>query len=139
MELEALAKKLGIAERVRFLGWLDNKEVMAWLDRSDLFVMPSKPIGETIESFGIVYVEAAARGVPSILSRAGGGTDAVSDGVTGVIIDQSDPVSIADGIRRFLQNYQAFEPQEIVAFAKRFRWDNIASEIWRSLQEAGAR
>jgi phosphatidylinositol alpha-1,6-mannosyltransferase len=136
--LKGLAHELGLRERVSFLGELDSRDVIRWLDASDLFVLPSKASPWDVESFGIVYVEAAARGVPSLLSRAGGATDAVLDGVSGIVIDHSDPASIADGIRHFFRCRDQFRPARITAFATRFRWDSVSRDMWAVISgEAG--
>ena len=128
--LEKLAKELGIADQTEFLGNVANFEMPSYLDRADLFVLPSK------ESFGISYVEAAARGVPSLLSRSGGALDAVIEGTTGLIIDQHSPAGIAGGIKEFARTRANFRVDEIVGFSKRFRWSVIASDIRAHLLRA---
>lgn len=133
-EFERLSADLGLAGRVDFLGEQPNPAVIEWLDRSDLLVLPSKAGRWDVESFGIVYVEAAARGVPCLMSRAGGATDAVEDGVTGIIVEAADAPSIADGILRFAGRPDAFQTERITAFAERFRWANIGRDIWATIR-----
>jgi len=56
-------------------------------------------IGEMIEGFGIVFLEAAAAGVPSICGDSGGQTEAVKNGETGLVVDGRDPAIIAAALR----------------------------------------
>lgn len=128
-ELEELASNLGLSERAQFLGTRPNSEIPAWLDKSDLFVLPS------VESFGIVYVEAAARGIPSLALRAGGAADAVADGITGIIIDSASAEDIADGIRRFWRRRDRFDPNAIRGFAEQFRWEHVAMIMKQKIEE----
>jgi glycosyltransferase involved in cell wall biosynthesis len=85
-ELELLASRLGIAERVTFAG---HKTYMGdYLQLLDIFVLPSGPE----ESFGNAVVEAMSVGVPAVIFADGGGlTEHIDDNSTGVIAsDQSD-------------------------------------------------
>lgn len=132
-ELEALAKSYGIDHRSRFLGNIPNNEIPKLLDEADFFVLPSVANGHDVESFGIVYAEAAARGVPSLMSRMGGATDAVADGRSGIIIDGAGPEDIANGIRRFWQIHDSFKLDQIRAFADQFRWSTIAGRMRQAI------
>jgi glycosyltransferase involved in cell wall biosynthesis len=74
----------GLESRVRMVGRLDGSALVAAYDRSDLFVMTSLS-----ESFGIVLIEAMARGVPVIAPDIAGVRDVVIDGVTGLLVDHT--------------------------------------------------
>ena len=80
--LENRARELGVERRVEFRGSLGQKELLEAYRRADLFVLASRASRSDVEGFGIVYLEAAASGVPSLCSREGGATDAVVDGRT---------------------------------------------------------
>jgi phosphatidylinositol alpha-1,6-mannosyltransferase len=97
--LERLAKTLDAP--VVFLGRVSDDALPGWLAASDLMVMAcrSRWMGLEQEGFGIVFVEAAACGVPVVAGRSGGSHDAVVDGETGVIIDNpNDARTVADAI-----------------------------------------
>lgn len=119
---ERMAEELDLAGHVRFLGNLSTADVRAWMDRSDLFVLPAKASAQDVEAFGIVYAEAAARGLPSLASRAGGATDAVSHMRSGIVIETSDADAIAEGMLAYMRNADRFDPACVRAWAERFRW-----------------
>jgi len=121
--LENLARELNIANRVRFLGTVTNSSIMHQLDDSDLFVLVSR------EGFGMVYVEAAARGVPSLACAEQCATDAFVPGKTAILVPAPTSREIAHGIRRFAAEHKSFDPFEIRRFAMRFLWPEIAKSL----------
>jgi phosphatidylinositol alpha-1,6-mannosyltransferase len=131
--LEALAQDLGIADRVRFTGRLDQSEILVAYREADLFVLAAKASATDVEGFGIVYVEANASGVPVLCSRSGGAVDAVQHGKTGILIEDADPKSIADGIRTFRDGTYAFDPAHIAFHAENFRWRSVADKVETTL------
>ena len=92
---QALQRQAEMCEHVnaRFLGRL--KEVDSLLAASDVFALPSR-----LEGFGLVYVEAAMHGVPSIGTFVGGIPDAVVDGVTGLLVEVDDLDELRGALRR---------------------------------------
>jgi glycosyltransferase involved in cell wall biosynthesis/SAM-dependent methyltransferase len=80
---------------LRRIGYVDEPRRMALLySAADLFVGPSRE-----ETFGQVYVEAAACGTPSVAFRAGGVVDAIKDGISGVLVPEFSVAALADAIR----------------------------------------
>lgn len=105
-ELEALAGRLGVADRVIFRGRLDQGELTKSYRAAYAFVMPSRvsldpPEGE---GFGIVYLEAGAFGVPSVAAAAGGAAEAVLDGFTGILVEPDSLESLVAGLRKLLDD-----------------------------------
>jgi teichuronic acid biosynthesis glycosyltransferase TuaC len=89
--LEHLAAELGISDRVRFLGQLDNSDARARAAACDLFVMPGVE-----EPFGVAFVEAMAAGVPAIGSRGEGGPEDIAAAGPGmVLVEPDDPGALA--------------------------------------------
>lgn len=103
-ELERLVRAHGVADAVRFLGAVCDRERDRWLARASLLAMPSRlPGGDRAgEGFGIVYMEAAAYGKPVVAGNVGGAVDAVLDGETGLLVDPTDPQAVAGAIARLL-------------------------------------
>jgi phosphatidylinositol alpha-1,6-mannosyltransferase len=131
--LEQLSRDLGLADEVVFLGALPRAEVLELMDSSDLFLLPSE------DSFGIVYVEAAARGLPSLVSSHGGADDAYAEGVTAIVIPAPDPALIAEGVDRFLRHRDRFDSDAMKRFASGFSAATRASELVRLFAQLEAR
>ena len=91
-KLSAQAQQLGIADRVEIGVWIED--VAAALDESDLFVLPSLD-----EPFGIVIIEAMARGVPIVTTRTKGPEQVLSDD-SAWFVEIGSVDSLAEGIRR---------------------------------------
>jgi phosphatidylinositol alpha-1,6-mannosyltransferase len=104
VELEALARSHGVADSVRFLGSVSDEERNSWLRRAELLAMPSRLPGGGLagEGFGIVYLEAGARGKPVVAGNVAGAVDAVADGESGLLVDPADPHEVAEAITRLL-------------------------------------
>jgi glycosyltransferase involved in cell wall biosynthesis len=97
-ELEALSTRLGIADRVRFRGWLPFPEVRRAMSEATLLVHPSDGLGDGLPN---VIREAMAVGTPVIGSHVAGLPDALGDGC-GVLVPPKDPAMLADAIAAVL-------------------------------------
>jgi phosphatidylinositol alpha-1,6-mannosyltransferase len=104
--LEELARDLGVADRVCFLGFVPETELPGCYAAADVFAMPSRylPSAGDVEGFGIVFLEANAAGVPVVGGRSGGVEEAVRDGYTGLLVDPEDPAAVAGALTRLLQD-----------------------------------
>jgi phosphatidylinositol alpha-1,6-mannosyltransferase len=100
--LRETARAAGLGGHVVFGGRIEERDVAALYHASDVFVMASRRIGNNVEGFGIVCLEAAAAARPVIAGRSGGVSDAVKDGETGYLVDPNDPVAIADRVLTLL-------------------------------------
>ena len=100
--LQGLAAREGVAERVRFVGAVDGDNKAAIYAAADVFAMPSRRIGNSVESFGIAYLEAAWYGAPALAGNDGGAADAVSDGETGLLCDGADGPSVTETLLKLL-------------------------------------
>ncbi|HEV8338103.1 MAG TPA: glycosyltransferase [bacterium] len=94
--LEALARELGIGERVRFTGALPHEGALEVMAGADLFVFASQT-----ETQGLVLVEAMAAGVPVVAVGVAGAAEAVVDGESGLLVSPG-PDPLAAGMRRLL-------------------------------------
>ena len=95
--IEREARRLGIADRVEFLGYLDQEAVAAELARSDLFVLPS-----FAEGVPVVLMEAMASGLPVVATRVAGVGELVEDGVSGRLVAPGDEGALAQAIEAML-------------------------------------
>jgi len=89
--LEALAKRLRIADRVAFVGL--QTDMPCFWRQCDVAVVPSH--APHVESFGLVAVEAMASGLPVVASRNGALPEIVVDSRTGTIVPEADPMVLA--------------------------------------------
>jgi colanic acid/amylovoran biosynthesis glycosyltransferase len=99
-QLETLANELGVAGNVKFLGFLNEDEIISELEAADLFVLPS-----FIEGLPVSAMEAMAIGVPVIATNIAGTSELVEDGRTGVLVRPSDAQALMDAILRMVQDY----------------------------------
>jgi glycosyltransferase involved in cell wall biosynthesis len=97
--LEAIAREAGVSDRVRFRGRLWPDELAAAYRDCTFFVMPSSK-----EGFGIVFLEAALFGKPSVAGNHGGTPEVVEDGVTGMLVDREDIPGVSRAIRLLLSD-----------------------------------
>lgn len=71
-------------------------------DRADVFAMTSINHGTSIEGFGLVYLEAAAHGLPVVAHDVGGVSEAVNDGVTGILVPPHRPAQLAAAFEKLI-------------------------------------
>lgn len=102
--LERRVARQGLEDRVLFLGRVEEAEKAALLDLADVFAMPVRRDGDSVEGFGLVYLEAGWRGTPSLAGRDGGVADAVKDGETGVLCEGADLRSVTETLARLLDD-----------------------------------
>jgi phosphatidylinositol alpha-1,6-mannosyltransferase len=99
--LEQEAETLGVAERTEFAGTVSRDSVFEHLDASTVLAMPSRGGSEGLP---LAAIEAALMERPVVASRDGGLSEAVVDGVTGFLVQDAEPSSIARSIRRVLDD-----------------------------------
>lgn len=135
--LERLAKELGVAERVRFAGFVDDEERDRLVASALLAVCPSVK-----EGWGITITECNALGVPVVATDAPGLRDAVVDGETGVLVPDGAPETftrrLAEAIGALVEDRERLERQASNArdFSRRFDWDISAEQMARAIEAA---
>jgi phosphatidyl-myo-inositol dimannoside synthase len=102
--LQSRTHRLGLDDRVSFLGRVPDEVLPAVYRAGDVFAMMCRERwgGLEAEGFGIVFLEAAASGVPAVAGRSGGSHEAVADGTTGFVIDPDDVTRLAQELERLL-------------------------------------
>ena len=107
--LDHLAKLVAannLENHVSFIGRIQYAELPQFICVGDVFAMPSRSrlAGLEVEGLGIVYLEASSCGLPVVAGSSGGAPDAVIQGVTGVVVDGTDNVEIAEAIISLLND-----------------------------------
>ena len=112
-KLENLAKHLGCHNRVRFLGWRDDRAAL--FDAADICVFPSR-----FEPFGNVAIQAWAYRTPLVVSKADGPRQFVRDGEDGLMFDIDDHAGMKAAIERFIDDPK-FASKTVEAGFKRYQ------------------
>jgi glycosyltransferase involved in cell wall biosynthesis len=115
-KLKAMAEALGVADRVRFLGW--RTDPSALYRAADVCVFPSR-----YEPLGNVVIQAWAHGLPVVAAASQGPKALIEDGRDGLLVPVDDAGALADSIRRLLA-----EPKLAVQFTERGR-GRVAAEF----------
>ncbi|MCD1143942.1 glycosyltransferase [Kocuria sp. LUK] len=134
LRLRALARELGVADRVELLGRVDHRDTAELLAGAD--VVACLP---WYEPFGMVPLEAMACARPVVGSAVGGLLDSVEDGVTGLLVPPRDPAGAATALRALLE-----DPQRAARMGRagrerverRFGWGRVAEQTERSYERA---
>ncbi len=134
-ELERLTAQLGIAQRVRFLGRIDEAAKVSLLRRAwaTLFASPK-------EGWGITNLEAASSGTPVVASNSPGIRESVRHEETGFLVPHGDIHAMARAMERLAENRALVESLGISArtFASQFTWENAALDTADHLSEVVA-
>ncbi len=98
----AAAEKPDLA--VRFFGNIPDEELSDLYDRADIFAMTSVNLEHSVEGFGLVYLEAAAHGLPVVAHDVGGVSEAVREGVTGLLVPPHRPAQLAAAFEKLIHD-----------------------------------
>ena len=130
-ELERMAKEKGIEKSVVFAGGVKKKELMKYYDSCDVFVLPSRA-----EGFGIVLLEAMARGKPCIAMEAGGTKYVVDDGKTGFLVRSTEDME--KRLHRLLSNERMAEKmgKNGREKAQGYRWKALVKDVEKAYGKA---
>lgn len=128
--LHQMAERLCIADRIRFTGMLGKADIIALMNESNAFVLPSR--GET---FGVVYIEAMAMGLPVIATRCGGPEYFVTPDC-GLLIDVENVGQLTEAMRQMETAIDTYEPDSIREYVqKRFSAKSIAKQLEKIFEE----
>jgi phosphatidylinositol alpha-1,6-mannosyltransferase len=141
-ELEALARDLGIADRVRFLTNVPDADLPGLYNNAEIYLGVSRPAELMMEGFGISLTEASACGIPVVGGSSGGIPDAVRENETGLLVDARRPQPVIHAVRLLLENRDlarrlgAGGRQAVESF---YNWDRVTSDVSSMGTELGVR
>lgn len=134
-KLEALAKKLGLTDRVVFTGRLVNEKALEQVAAADIFSLPSWQ-----ESFGIVYLEAMACGKPVIGCLTQGAADIIRPERDGLLVEPRNVDQLSEALGALLENPDRARVMGRAGaqHARSFTWERCAEQyldLYHSLLE----
>ncbi len=124
----AVAEIAGVRDNLHFSGVVhDREELAAIYSASDVHVFPIRDIPDDPEGFGMVAIEAAAYGLPTVAYATGGVVDAVCDGVSGRLVPSGDAHAFGAAVLSILE--RPLSKQSIKAFANDFSWEHFGERV----------
>jgi phosphatidylinositol alpha-1,6-mannosyltransferase len=125
--LEAQCVDLGIKDRVAFLGRIERPSLDTFYQNADLFCLPSRHLESKgdVEGLGLVFLEAQQRAVPVVGTDSGGIPEAVSDGGTGLIVEEGNSSALREAIRRIAESpetHEGFSEAGPAFVERKFSW-----------------
>lgn len=128
--LISLAESLNLQDKVNFIGGVDRKTVSKLMQKSNCFVLPSR-----FETFGVVYIEALAVGLPVIATN----TDAIAnivDNDNGIVVKKEDIDGLSNALIEIRKNYEKYNANKISeSCVSKFGRRNVARQIESTLKE----
>jgi len=134
--LHALARDLGVTDRVRWVPPQPHEALADWYRSADVCLVPSRS-----ESFGLVALEAAACGTPVVAANVGGLRSLVDHGHTGYLVDVRTASAFAEPVERLLGDAELAREMGLSASVRsgRYTWSITAARLRRVYADLGAR
>lgn len=136
--IQAAADAAGVGCNLRFLGKVTDEELSAAYNAAEVHVFPVRDIPGDPEGFGMVAIEAAANGLPTVAFGAGGVVDAVSEGKSGHLVPPGDYSALAAAVNNLLDRGMDMR-RSCMSFAARFAWPRFADALSEILELNRAR
>jgi phosphatidylinositol alpha-1,6-mannosyltransferase len=139
--IERLARENDVADAVICTGSVPWEDLPAHYDAGDVFAMPCRTRGGglDVEGLGIVFLEAAACGLPVVAGNSGGAPDAVLPGETGELVRGADVEAVGRAVAGLLEDRERAKRLGVRGrewVSERWHWDTIAVRL-RELLHAG--
>lgn len=124
--LKLLCNELGLNDVVLFLGKRGQDSLPYYYSAAEVVIMPSH-----YESFGMVALEAMACGTPVVASQVGGLGFLVQDGITGFVVPDGDPITLAERLSLLITQPYTLERLggQAHAYAQAYSWNNITGQM----------
>lgn len=135
--LSNLSRELGVANNVHLLGHVSPEDLPRWYNSCDVFAMPNREINGDTEGFGMVFIEAAACGKPTIGGRAGGTGAAIQDGITGLRVDAGSCEKVRIALAQILSDTNlslALGRDGRARTVNQFSWESVADKTISSVR-----
>ncbi len=127
------AEQSGVAEYIKFLGVITDQDLLATAyEAADVHVFPVRHIPDDPEGFGMVAIEAAAHGLPTVAFATGGIVDAVSENLSGTLTPSEDYAALSEQIIKILHT-DTHSPGSCKDFAAQFAWGKFGENLRETL------
>jgi phosphatidylinositol alpha-1,6-mannosyltransferase len=130
--LEQMVRELGLGGTVTFEGEVPADSLPAYYAACDIFVMPNRVDGVDVEGFGIVFLEAAATGRPTIGGRSGGVPEAIDENRTGLLVSGTDAPELVAALTHLAGSAELRTSMGAAGRARvveRFNWERAAADV----------
>ncbi|PIR92501.1 hypothetical protein COU01_01445 [Candidatus Falkowbacteria bacterium CG10_big_fil_rev_8_21_14_0_10_44_15] len=135
-ELQKIIAELGIANKVLFKENVSDEELAFWYRQAELFMLLPQNINYDVEGFGLVFLEAAAFGLPVIGAADSGAEDAVWDGQNGFLVKPTNIAAAAARVQEILNNQELRQKLSVnsMLFAKKMSWGHTIDSYLKLYQ-----
>jgi phosphatidylinositol alpha-1,6-mannosyltransferase len=142
-QLRKMAAESLVADRITITGGVSWSELPAAYAAGDVFAMPCRTrwAGLDLEALGVVFLEAAATGLPVVAGDSGGAPETVAEGETGTVVDGRDRAAVARAVTDLLADPEKARKQGTAGRARveaEFAWEAIARRFQELLRQAAA-
>jgi phosphatidylinositol alpha-1,6-mannosyltransferase len=134
--LDGLIAEHNVQGIVHRIGAVSETDLPRWLNACDLFAMPNRDINGDNEGFGMVFIEAAACGKPSLAGEAGGTGSAVLHEQTGLRVDGAETNKVVNGLRQLLTNSDRASSLGRAGLNRvqaKFAWEKVAQATHQAI------
>lgn len=138
--LERLAENLSVTSICRFAGQVSADLLPVAYRAADVFVMPARTDGASVEGFGLAFCEAGACARPVVGTDSGGIADAIVDGETGLLVPEEDPLALRTALQRLLSDpalSARLGAQGLRRIEREGTWDHTAEALLGHIARLG--
>jgi phosphatidylinositol alpha-1,6-mannosyltransferase len=135
-QVRPAVEQAGMEQHIMLAGRVDDETLHAAYAEADLCIFPLVDIPGDVEGFGMVAIEAAARGLPTAAFSVGGVVDAIEDRKTGFLIEPGDYNALTDTCSRYLEgHYPDVTGTSCRDFAADFHWSRFGEKVRHSIDK----
>ena len=138
-DIKSAIEEHDLAEHVLMTGRIDDNSLRAAYGEADCFIFPLREVPGDVEGFGMVAVEAAAQGLPTVAFAEGGVSDAVAEGESGFLVTPGDYEGFGRTLIKYLDDPDTMPSQASCrAFAERFNWNRFGDRLRHIINSTSA-